>query len=239
VRERLAGEEASQVCISPASADGGDHTLVVRGIDDNGDGAEVLCRGSNHTRPADVDLLDDVIRGCVVRRCCLAERVEVHRDEVDRVNPVLLERAHVRRLIAAREESTVHQGVQRLQAAVEDLGEAGHLRHLAHRDTRFTEGACRPPSRDDFPAEVDELARELHEASLVRDRDQGTAHRSQAPIARAISKASRGPADEEKLNIQPSPASVLSAARGAVIRFTVPSAARVMRPAASALTAIG
>ncbi len=62
----------------------------------------------------------------------LLERVEVHDDEVDRRDALGLHRGDVGGLVAQGEDAAVHPGVQRLDAPVHHLGEAGDLaRHAA------------------------------------------------------------------------------------------------------------
>jgi hypothetical protein len=60
--------------------------------------------------------------------------------------------------------------MQRLDAAVHDLGEAGVVVDRPHGDPGLGQLARRPTGGDDLDAELDEPARELDDAALVGDR---------------------------------------------------------------------
>ena len=81
------------------------------------------------------------------RRCDTAlERVEVHADQVDRLDLVLVERVHVLGFGAHRQQPRVDARVERLHAPVEDLREAGVvLDRRASRCRRPRARAAVPP----------------------------------------------------------------------------------------------
>jgi hypothetical protein len=86
-----------------------------------------LAAGTDHRGTADVDVLDDLL----VNRAALGgralERVEVHAHQVHELDGVLLGGAEVLVVVAYRQQPRVELGVQRLDPAVHDLGEAGEL----------------------------------------------------------------------------------------------------------------
>src|SRR5438093_2806592 len=65
-------------------------------------------------------------------------------------------------------------GVQRLHAAVHHLGETRHLLDRNHGDPALPEGLGGATGGHDLPAERDQLPGELHDAALVRHRQQGS-----------------------------------------------------------------
>ena len=67
-------------------------------------------------------------------------------------------------VIAPREDAAVDHRVQRLDAPVHHLGNAGHVRHLDDRHAGLGQGARRAAGRDDVPSPLHEAAGELHEA---------------------------------------------------------------------------
>ena len=95
----------------------GEDPVVVRRIGHHRDARVVLRRGAHHRRPADVDVLDRLVERAAGPRDRLAERVEVDDDEVDRLDAGLLDRRHVLRQVAPREQAAVDLRVQRLHAA--------------------------------------------------------------------------------------------------------------------------
>ena len=73
---------------------------------------------------------------------------------------------------AAGEQATVHLGVEGLHAAVHHLGEARHTFNGDHREACLAERLGCAAGRDDLPAERGQLAGELDDAALVRNRQQ-------------------------------------------------------------------
>ena len=103
---------------------------VRRGLDDDGDGGVVLGRRADHRGAADVDLLDHVV-GRSPRGHSRGERIQVNDDEVEGLD------AQVRELVAVRleapvgKDARVNAWVQRLDPAVEALGEARQVLNRA------------------------------------------------------------------------------------------------------------
>jgi hypothetical protein len=89
VGERLGGQPPPhlerQTSLGP---DGVEDLAVARRAHDDADGGEVLRGRADHRRSADVDLLDHVVLPGPARHG-LAERVQVHDDEIDRLDVVL------------------------------------------------------------------------------------------------------------------------------------------------------
>ena len=61
----------------------------------------------------------------------LLEGVEIHDDHVDGLDGMLVDRGHVLRVVANVQDAAVDLGVERLDAAVEHLGEAGQVADVA------------------------------------------------------------------------------------------------------------
>ena len=132
-RGRRARGAASRVV--PPVGDRVDDRRVRLGRDDDRDVRVVLRRGAHHRGAADVDLLDDVV-ALGARRDGLDERVQVHHDELERLDAELGELALVVLEAQVGEQSGVHAGVQRLDPPVERLGEAGDRGDIRHRVAR-------------------------------------------------------------------------------------------------------
>src|SRR3990172_3821085 len=102
--------------------------LVVPWIDKHNDGREVLGRGAEHGRSADIDVLERFVLAHIRLRSSLTERVQVDRYKADRAQSLPRELLHVLWLVAAGEKTRVDGRVQRLHAPVEDLREPRQLR---------------------------------------------------------------------------------------------------------------
>jgi hypothetical protein len=89
VSERLARQVEPEHCRRASwGVERGEHLRVVRGVDDDEHVTEILRGGTHHARPADVDLLDEIVERHVGPRRGLHERVEVHDDEIDEADAV-------------------------------------------------------------------------------------------------------------------------------------------------------
>ncbi len=154
----------------------GKHWLVVGGVDDDGGEGAVLRGRADHRGAADVDVLDRLGRRGVAAGNRALEGVEVHADEVDRLDLVLGRRAQMLLVIAQREQPCVEAGVQGLDAPVHHLGEAGEVLDGAHRQPGCGELACGAAGRDELDAELGQSAGEVDDPGLLGDRQQRAAH---------------------------------------------------------------
>ena len=165
--------------------------VVALGLDDDGAERVVLGGRADHRRAADVDVLDDLaLVGAGPRRGAL-ERIEVDAHEVDELDVVFGGRAHVLGVVADGEQAGVELGMQRLDAPVHDLREAGEVLDRAHREagalaarapcrpveTTSTPSSARPRAKSTIPrlSETDSSARRMRTAP-------GSVSGSRAPV---------------------------------------------------------
>jgi hypothetical protein len=149
----------------------GQHGRVVGGLDHHRDVGVVLGGGADHRRPADVDILDAVVE----RRALgdrLLERIEVHHQQVDRPDAVLLHGGGVVLVVADRQQAAMDFGMQGLDPAVHHLGRAGELRHVDHGEAGLGQRLGGAAGRHQLDAALGERARETDEVGLVGDREQ-------------------------------------------------------------------
>jgi len=134
----------------------------------------VLRGRTDHRRAADVDVLDDV-GGWQAARDAALERIEVHAHQVDVLDAVLCHGIDVRLFVAHGEQAGVEARVQRLDAAVHDLGKAGE--GLDRADVEVGRGELRRGAacRHELDAKPGEAAREVEDPALVGDREQRAA----------------------------------------------------------------
>jgi hypothetical protein len=151
---------------------------------DGRDVREVLGRGPQHRRPADVDHLDGLLLADAVARGDLLERIEVHDHEVERQDLVLLEGRDVFLAIAAGEDPGVNPRVQRLHAPVQHLRRGGHVLDPVDLEAELFDEGGGAAARDELAAELRETLGELVESRLVVDRDQ-RAHSSLTTLGRS------------------------------------------------------
>ncbi len=149
-----------------------EHPRVVRGVDHHRDAAEVLGRRPHHRRAADVDLLDHLVKRGLGVGGGLAERVEIDDHQVDAVDLVRGELLGMRRVRAAGQDAGVDARMQRLDAAVEDLGETGHVGDGHRRDAELAQVGEGAAGRDDLDAEAAKPLGQLGQAALIGNGNQ-------------------------------------------------------------------
>ena len=128
-----------------------EHDVVVGVIDDHGDVLVILRGRAQHRGSADVDVLDRLRVRAVGARRRRFERIQIHDEQVDDADAVLDEHRVVD--AASREQAAVNVRMQRLDAAVHDLGEARDGRDLGHGDSGVAQRLRGAARRDDFEAE--------------------------------------------------------------------------------------
>ena len=104
----------------------GQHLFVVGRLHHHGHVAMVFGGGADHGRAADVDVLDAIVEGGAFGDGGL-ERIEVHDQEIDRLDAVLVRRRGVLLVRADRQQPAMHLRVQRLHPAVHHFRKAGEF----------------------------------------------------------------------------------------------------------------
>ena len=176
--ERRRGQLAAHVVGQPAAvAQLEQHGVVLRRVGDDADAGVVLGGRAHERRPADVDLLDQLVVGRAFARGRLGERVEVDDHELERLD------LRGGELLAMVGQPLIGQHargdarMERLDPAVEHLGEAGHVGNVGHLETCLAHGAGRAAGRDELEAEAGQARREGRQAALVGHRDERSARR--------------------------------------------------------------
>ena len=134
VGEGLGGQARARGELAPAPVrvELREQRAVVGRVHDHQHGGVVLGRGAQHGGSADVDVLDRLLVAAAGTGDGGGEGVEVHHQQVDGRNAVLGHDGIID--AAAAEQSPVDLRVQRLDAPVHDLGEAGVARDLGGRE---------------------------------------------------------------------------------------------------------
>ncbi len=160
-----------------------------RGVVDRADHHQhrsmVLGGGADHRGTADVDVLDRLLDGDPGPGDGGLEGVEVDRHQVDRRQPLGGQLLHVRGHLAVGEDAAMHPGVESLQPAVHDLGEAGEVADTMDLHARVLERLAAAAGGVDLEAELAQAAGEVGEAGLVVDREDGF-HRTRLPSMKAL-----------------------------------------------------
>jgi hypothetical protein len=184
--KRLVGEPgARDRAECPAAAELVEDRRVLGRRRDDGDAVVVLGGGPNHRGTAHVDLLDRLGARDALARHRLLERIERDDHEVDRRNPVLLQRLQMLGHVAPGQDPAVDLRVERLHSPVEHLGEPGDLRDVPHRDARLPEEPRGASGGEDLDTEAGEAPRELDDSRLVVHADQRPLDlHARSPVAR-------------------------------------------------------
>ena len=113
-------------------------TGIIVGIDDHGHGAVVLGAAADHGRASDVDLLDGLPEGDPLPGNGLLKRVEIHADEVDGEDAVLLGLGSMGGIIPQEQQAPMHLGVEGLHSAIHHFGKPGEIGDFQNRNA----GGC-------------------------------------------------------------------------------------------------
>ena len=123
-----------------------DPRVVVR-IDQHGDVGMILGRRAKHGGAADIDVLDGLVKGTLGAGHGRGEWIEVHRQDIDGADRVLLERRLVGGVGAPGEDAGMDPGVQRLDPSVEHFRKARVVGDLGHGDTLIAQQRGRAARR--------------------------------------------------------------------------------------------
>ena len=107
-------------------------------------------------RAADVDLLDQLVErrlGVAPRPC---KRIQIHDDEVDRLDALSGQRREVVGPMAAGQDAAVDRRMEGLDAAVHHLGEAGDVGHVRDRQARSCKSFRGSAGGDDVDVTIGE-----------------------------------------------------------------------------------
>ena len=154
------------------------HDLVLARVADRGDVREVLRGRAQHRRAADVDHLDRLFLGRPDPRRERRERIEVDADDS---NGSILWSASCLDVVFAvtlGEDAGVDRRVERLDAAAEHLRRTRHVLDLGDGQPLLCEELRGAAGRDELEPELVEAAREVVDALLLVDGDQGAGHSS-------------------------------------------------------------
>jgi hypothetical protein len=132
----------------------------------------VLGRSSNHRRSADVYLLDQF----VIRNAGLLggrrEGIEIDDHQIERVDGGGGELLAVGCQPPIGQDPAVDPRMERLDAPIEHLREAGDRGHVRHRQARGSKRPSRTAGGNELEAEAHQARPELREAGLVGDREE-------------------------------------------------------------------
>src|SRR5829696_2786091 len=173
--ECLGGEVAAFGGGGAAGGEGGLDLGVVGRVADDGDPGVVLGGGPHHGGAADVDALDGQGGGDVGGGDGLLERVEVNHDQVEGGDAGMLQLGPVAGLGTVGQEAGVDPGVEGLDSAVEELGEAGQLLDPGDGQAVPLEGGGGGAGGDDLDPGGGQGGGQAFQALLVEDADQGPA----------------------------------------------------------------
>src|SRR5262245_27869625 len=103
------------------------------------------------------------------------------------------QRREVVRVIAAREDAAVQRGMQRLDAAVHHLGEAGDVGDVRDAEAGVAQRARRAAGRDELETPIDEGTPEFDDTCLVGYAQQRSWHKRQSPVLSLRRRAGLAP----------------------------------------------
>src|SRR3984893_16846719 len=146
-----------------------DQRRVIGRIDHHRDVVPVLGRRAHQRRSTDVDVLDRFVEAYAAALDRVFKGIEVDHYQVDRLDPVLEPLAGMVLVSAARQDSAVNLGMERLDAPIEHLGRAGKVLDSADLDPGCFQGRRGAAGRDYLDPARRKRPREFAEPRLVRN----------------------------------------------------------------------
>jgi hypothetical protein len=137
---------------------------------------EVLGGRADHTGAADVDLLDQIVEGHVGPGCRLYERIQVHHDQIDQADTMCLRGLQVLGVRTPREDATVDERVQRLDAAVHHLGKLRDVGHVGDGEACLGQCLRGAAGRDQLESAGLEAGGQVDQSGFVGNAQQGSWH---------------------------------------------------------------
>ncbi len=151
------------------------HPAVVTGVDHNSDVFMVLGCGTDHGRAADIDVFNSSRQIATRFGNRGFERVQVDRDQIDRLDAVLVHDGVVD--TATAQNAAVDLRVQGLDPAVHHFSEAGVIGHFDRRNAVVLEQLECTASGKNLDAKRFKLAGKFEDSCLVGYADQSAADR--------------------------------------------------------------
>ena len=152
--------------------DFGKHTIIVGRIHDHGNRLVILGRGTNHRRTADVDVFDGQFKRAIRPCDRLFERIEIHTDDVNRVDAVIGNRLHVFRHGTTSKNAGVNVWIERLDATVKHFRETRVVGYFLAGHALFSQKLGRAARRQNMVTRSHEPLGKVHDARFVGNTDQ-------------------------------------------------------------------
>src|SRR5262249_46498665 len=115
------------------------------------------------------DMLTNMCHGGKIALLGIPEKEMITDDQIDRLDPLGLERGQVLRIVPHRQNAAVHSWVERFDPAVQDLGEAGHLGNVGHGEPRILQRFAGSSRRNQLDAEFTQDTRQIDQSGLIAD----------------------------------------------------------------------
>ncbi len=150
----------------------------------------VFCPGTQHRRPADIDLFDGVLQTHVRLRDRRLEGVEIHAEKIDRRDSLLPHVFFVFGIVAAGQQSAVDLRMQGFQAPLEHLRETRVVSDFNHRQPRFAQQARRTAGGQQFDMMMRKSLRKRDHAFFIGNADESSP--DAAHMTSCLSNSPRG-----------------------------------------------
>ena len=148
------------------------YRFVVGGIGNDRHGPIIFGRAPQHRGPTNVDLFDRLLDLHVRPSDRTLKRIEVHDDQIDRLDLILRCLSLVFRVVPEVEQTAVHPRMEGFQASVQDLREPCEFFDFEMRNRLLPEECRRAAGRNDLDTHLGESTGERYNARLIRNRNE-------------------------------------------------------------------
>ena len=151
-----------------------EQAAVIAGIDHHRDRGVILRRRAHHGRAADIDVLDRIVVAAVGPRHGRGKRVEIDREQIDRLDAVLAHDVLID--AAAPQQAAVNLRVQGFHPAAHDLGKAGVFGDFLDRNAVAHQQFGGAAGGQQLDAALLQFARKLDDPSFIGNAEQCAAY---------------------------------------------------------------
>ncbi len=134
---------------------------VIGGRSDDRDILKILRRRTDHRRPTNIDVFNQLFKVRARLGRSFLKGVQVNHHHVDGRDAMLGNRRQVPAIFPAMQYAPVHLRMQRLDAPVQHFRESGQLGDVLYGDAGIPQQLCRASGRNQFHAKGNKFAGEL------------------------------------------------------------------------------
>ena len=132
----------------------------------------VFGRSADHGRTTDIDIFNGFFKCAIGFSDRCLKRIEVHNNDIDRINVVVSQGFHMFRIGAASQNTRVDLRIECFDTTVKHFRETRVIGHFLNFDSCLSDQFGGTARGEQVIAQSGEFASELHDSGLIRHTQQ-------------------------------------------------------------------